>query len=112
MSAPNPPLQKYIAHVAVRFYRSGGVELALVPLLRESAAFTRSAGDGYFLVALIGEPGTAYPLDLRSPAALDPAYLAAKFRLDRRGYGYTPEELAAVLRLIADDLHREEALDQ
>ncbi|MEJ5221707.1 MAG: hypothetical protein WHT63_06865 [Tepidiforma sp.] len=108
----SPLLQKHVAHVAVRFYRSGGVELALVPLLAESASFTRSAGDGYFLVALIGEPGTAYPLDLRSPASLDPAYLAAKFRLDRRGFGYTPEELAAVLALIAEDLSREEALDQ
>jgi hypothetical protein len=108
----NPLLQKHVSHVAVRFYRCGGLELALVPLLRESAAFTRSAGDGYFLVALIGEPGTAYPLDLRSPASLDPGYLAAKFRLDRRGFGYTPEELAATLRLIAEDLRQEEALDR
>lgn len=105
-------LQKYVAHVAVRFYRIGSLELALVPLLREAATFTRSAGDGYALVALIGEPGTAYPLDLRSTSAFDPAYLAQKFRLDRRGYGYTPEELAAALRLIAEDLAREEILDQ
>jgi hypothetical protein len=32
--------------------------------------------------------------------------------LDRRGYGYTPEELAAVLQEIADDLGREEGLDR
>jgi hypothetical protein len=108
----NELLQKHAAHLAVRFYRSGGVELVLVPLLRETAHLTRSAGDGYFLVVLVGEPGTAYPLDLRSPASLDPDYLAAKFHLDRRGFGYTPDELAATLQLIAQDLAREEALDQ
>jgi hypothetical protein len=99
---------KQVTHLAVRFYRVGGVELVLVPLLREVASFTRSAGDGYFLVALVGEPGTAYPLDLRSVASYDPEYLAAKFRLDRRGFGYTPEELAAALSEVADDLWREE----
>lgn len=105
-------LEKHVSHVAVRYYRAGGLELALVPLLAESAAFTRSAGDGYFLVVLIGEPGTAYPLNLASPASFQPDYLAAKFRLDRRGYGYTPEELAAALRLIVADLAKEESLDQ
>ena len=105
-------LEKRMAHVGVRFYRSGGVELVLVPLMAETASFTRSAGDGYFLVALMGEPGSAYPVDLRSAASLEPEYLAKKFRLDRRGYGYTPEELAATLQLIADDLAREEGLDQ
>ncbi|MCS7296394.1 MAG: hypothetical protein RMK15_04590 [Chloroflexota bacterium] len=102
---------KRIAHVGVRFYRLGSVDVLLVPLLRETASFARGAGEGYFLVALLGEPGTAYPLDLRSPASFDPEYLAAKFRLDRRGYGFTPEELAATLRHIADDLEREERLD-
>lgn len=106
------PLEKHVAHVGARFYRSGGVELMLVPLLRESASFTRSAGDGYFMVSLMGEPGTAYPLNLRSVGAYDPEYLKKKFRLDRRGYGYTPEELAATLRLIRDDLDNEEGLDR
>ncbi|MGD9933243.1 MAG: hypothetical protein AB7T37_05945 [Dehalococcoidia bacterium] len=104
-------LTKAMTHLAVRFYRSGGVELVLVPLLEEVSAFTRSAGDGYFLVSLIGEPGTAYPLNLRSPAAFEPDYLAEKFRLDRRGYGYTPEELAAVLRDIAADIQGEAGFD-
>lgn len=108
----NQQLQKHITHLAVRFYRAGGLELLLVPLLRETAHLTRSAGDGYHLVVLIGEPGTAYPLDLRTPASLDPDYLAAKFRLDRRGFGYTPEELATTLQLIANDIAQEEALDQ
>ena len=54
-----PALEKQVVHVGVRFYRTGGVELVLVPLLQETAAFTRSAGDGYFLVALMGEPGSA-----------------------------------------------------
>ena len=102
---------KQVAHVGVRFYRVDGVELVLVPLLQEVASFTRSAGDGYFLVALMGEPGTAYPLDLRSAASLDPDYLEQKFKLDRRGYAYTPDELAATLREIANDLDAEEALD-
>ena len=84
----------------------------LVPLLKESASFTRSAGDGYFMVTLMGEPGTAYPLDLRSPGAYDPEYLGKKFRLDRRGYGYTPEEMAGSLRLIREDLENEEGLDR
>jgi len=108
----SPTLEKHVAHVGVRFYRSGGVELVLVPLMRESAAFTRSAGDGYFLVSLMGEPGTAYPLNLRSPGSYEASYLEKKFRLDRRGYGYTPEELAAVLSMIANDLNAEEGLDQ
>lgn len=101
-------VSKQVTHLAVRFYRVGGVELVLVPLLQEVSSFTRSAGDGYFLVSLMGEPGTAYPLNLRSPASYDPQYLASKFRLDRRGYGYTPDELAATLREVADDLWREE----
>ena len=102
---------KQVAHVGVRFYRNGGLELVLVPLLSEVASFTRSAGDGYFLVALMGEPGTSYPLDLRSPASWDASYLEQKFHLDRRGYGYTPEELAATLRVIAEDLAHEEGMD-
>ena len=105
-------LEKQISHVGVRFYRSGGVELVLVPLMQETASFTRSAGDGYFLVALMGEPGSAYPLDLRSRVSYELDYLEKKFRLDRRGYGYTPEELAAVLRLVAEDLEYEEGLDR
>ncbi len=105
------PLVKQVAHVGVRFYRSGGVELALVPLLEEIASFTRSAGDGYFLVALMGEPGTSYPLNLRSRASYDPAYLGAKFKLDKRGFGYTADELAATLRVVAEDLEYEEAMD-
>jgi hypothetical protein len=98
--------------VGARFYRYGGLELMLVPLLSEVASFTRSAGDGYFLVALMGEPGTSYPLDLRAPASWDPEYLQKKFHLDRRGYGYTPEELAATLAVIAEDLRHEEGLDR
>lgn len=105
-------LQKQVAHVGVRFYRAGGLEVALVPLLQEIASFTRLAGDGYFLVALMGEPGSSYPLNLRSRASYDPDYLAIKFKLDRRGYGYTPEELAATLKLIADDLEFEEGMDR
>ncbi len=102
---------KHIAHLGVRFYRVGDVDLTLVPLLKEVATFTRSAGDGYFLVALLGEPGSAYPLDLRSASAYDPEYLAKKFRLDSRGFGYTPGELAEALRAVRDDLRREEGLD-
>lgn len=105
-------VSKQVAHVGVRFYRVGGVELVLVPLLKEVASFTRSAGDGYFLVALMGEPGTSYPLDLRLPGAFDPGYLESKFRLNRRGYTYSPEELATTLRAVADDLAREEGLDR
>ena len=105
-------IEKRVVHLGVRFYRAGGVELVLVPLMSEVASFTRSAGDGYFLVSLMGEPGTAYPLDLRSAASIDADYLAQKFRLDRRGYGYTPEELAATLGLIRDDIATEEGLDQ
>ncbi|MEO8539597.1 MAG: hypothetical protein ABI577_07645 [bacterium] len=105
-------LEKQVENVGVRFYRSGGIELVLVPLLEETASFTRSAGDGYFLVSLMGEPGSAYPLNLRSAGVLEPDYLASKFRLDRRGYGCTPEELSATLELIADDLAHEEGMDR
>jgi len=104
--------EKRLTHVAVRFYRVGSVDLALVPLLDEAASFARGAGDGYFLVAILGEPGTAYPLNLRSASAFDPAYLEAKFRLDRRGYGVTPEEFAEALRAVRDDIAREERLDR
>ena len=104
-------LAKQVVHVGVRFYRSGGLELALVPLLEEVSSFTRSAGDGYFLVALMGQPGTSYPLNLRSRASYDPAYLGAKFKLDQRGFGYTPDELAATLHLVAEDLAYEEGMD-
>lgn len=102
---------KQAMHLAVRFYRVDGVELVLVPLMREVASFTRLAGDGYYLVSLMGEPGTAYPLDLRSPASFEPAYLGKKFKLDRRGYSYSPEELAAALRQVSADLGAEEGLD-
>jgi hypothetical protein len=105
-------LEKQMAHVGVRFYRIDGVELVLVPLLTEVASFTRSAGDGYFLVALMGEPGTAYPLDLRSPSSLDPEYLAKKLHLDRRGYSYSPEEVAAALSAIAEDIDGERGFDR
>ena len=104
-------VMKQVAHVGVRFYRVGGVEMVLVPLLQEVASFTRSAGDGYFLVSLMGEPGTAYPLNLRLPGAYEPDYLEKKFKLDRRGYAYSPDELSAALREIAGDLLREEGLD-
>jgi hypothetical protein len=105
-------ISKQVTHLAVRFYRIDGVELVLVPLLEEVASYTRSAGDGYFLVSLMGEPGTAYPLDLRALSAFDPDYLAAKFHLDRRGFGYTPEELAAALEEVAVDIRREEGMDR
>lgn len=105
-------MDKHVAHLGVRFYRVDGVELVLVPLIEEAASFTRMAGDGYFLVVLMGDPGSAYPLDLRLPAAFDEEYLASKFGLDRRGYGYTPAELAAALGRIADDLRNEERLDR
>ncbi len=104
--------EKRLTHVGVRFYRVGSVDLALIPLLDEAATFARGAGDGYFLVTILGEPGTAYPLNLRSASAFDPGYLAAKFRLDRRGYGVTPEELAETLRAIREDIAREERLDR
>lgn len=102
---------KRVAHLGVRFYRVGGIDLVLVPLIEEVAAFARSAGDGYFLVALLGEPGTAYPLNLRSPGSFEAGYLENKFRLDRRGYGCTPDELAEALREIATDLRAEEGMD-
>ena len=38
-------LEKQMSHVGVRFYRIDGVEIVLVPLLRETAKFARSAGD-------------------------------------------------------------------
>ena len=101
-------MEKQVTHLAVRFYRIGGVELVLVPLLKEIASFARSAGDGYFLVTLVGEPGTAYPVNLRANSSLDAGYLGKKFRLDRRGYGYTPEELAAALSEVAEDLRQED----
>jgi hypothetical protein len=107
-----PTLIKHVAHLGVRFYRANGVDLVLVPLIKEASTFTRSAGDGYFLVVLSGDPGGAYPLDLRSPGSYDPDYLAKKFRLDRRGYGYAPEELAGALREIAEDLATEEGMDR
>lgn len=105
-------LAKEVAHVGARFYRANTIDIALVPLLEETARFARGAGDGYFLVVLLGEPGTAYPLDLRSPSALDTGYLAEKFHLDRRGFGYTPEELAVALREVSDDLTAEGSLDR
>ncbi len=105
-------LAKEITHVAARFYRANAIDLALVPLLQETAPYARGAGDGYFLVVLLGEPGTAYPLDLRSASAFDTGYLGKKFRLDGRGFGYTPEELAAALREVAADLHDEGNLDR
>ncbi len=105
-------LAKEITHVAVRFYRANAIDLALVPLLKETARYARGAGDGYFLVVLLGEPGTAYPLELGSPSAFDTGYLEKKFRLDRRGYGYTPEELAQALHEVADDLAAEGSLDR
>ena len=103
---------KAVTHVAARFYRANAIDLALVPLLEETAPFARGAGDGYFLVVLLGEPGTAYPLDLRSPGALDTGYLAEKFHLDRRGFGYTPEELAVALQEVSADLAAEGSLDR
>ncbi len=103
---------KSVTHVAARFYRANTLDLALVPLLEETARYARGAGDGYFLVVLLGEPGTAYPLDLGSPSVFDAEYLAEKFHLDRRGYGYTPEELSVALREVADDLAAEGGLDR
>lgn len=101
-------IEKQAMHVGVRFYRVDGVEMVLVPLMSEVAGFARSAGDGYFLVALMGEPGSAYPLDLRHPGSYEPEYLLKKFKLDRRGYSYSPEELANALRQVAGDLANEE----
>ncbi len=103
---------KAVTHVAARFYRANAIDLALVPLLEETAPYARGAGDGYFLVVLLGEPGTAYPLDLGSAGAVDTAYLAEKFHLDRRGFGYTPEELSVALREVAADLAAEGGLDR
>lgn len=105
-------LEKRVQHLAVRFYRAAGVELVLVPLIEEVAGFTRSAGDGYFMVSLVGEPGTAYPVNLRIASTLEPDYLGKKFRLDHRGYGYAPEELSAALREVAQDIAHEEEMDR
>jgi hypothetical protein len=103
---------KHVQHLGVRFYRANAVDLVLVPLVDEVAPYVRSAGDGYFLVVLTGDPGAAYPLDLRSPVSFEPDYLAQKFKLDRRGYGYAPEEVAVALREVAEDLLSEEGLDR
>ncbi len=105
-------LTKAVTHVAARFYRANAIDLALVPLLEETASFARGAGEGYFLVTLLGEPGTAYPLDLYSAGAFDADYLAQKFHLDRRGYGYTAGELVVALREVAADLAAEGGLDR
>lgn len=105
-------LEKQVQHVGVRFYRRGSVDLALVPLMEESARYTRMAGDGYYLVVLLGEPGSAYPLDLRLLSALEPSYLEQKFHLDRRGYGYSPEELSWALEAVVEDLRAEERMDR
>ena len=105
-------LKKHALHLGVRFYRANAVDLVLVPLVDEVAPYVRSAGDGYFLVILTGDPGAAYPLDLRSPVSFEPEYLATKFKLDRRGYGYSPEEMAVALRDVAADLQSEEGLDR
>jgi hypothetical protein len=95
----------------VRFYRQGGVELMLVPLLSETAQFHLSAGDGYFLVVLLGEPRTAYPVDLRAAFGLDLDYVREKFRLRGGAAGYTAEEVQAALGAIAEDISHEERLD-
>lgn len=105
-------LQKDVHYLGVRFYRQASVDVMLVPLMKETATYTRSAGDGYYLVTLLGEPSTAYPLNLRSAVAVDADYLEEKFRLDRRGFGYTPDELAVTLNAIAEDLAREERMDR
>lgn len=104
-------VEKRALHLGVRFYRITGVELVLVPLVDEVSTFVRMAGDGYFLVVLVGLPGTSYPLNLRSAASFEPDYLAEKFRLPAGGSGYSGEELAAALAIIAADLDREEGLD-
>jgi hypothetical protein len=103
-----PNLTRVVEHLGVRFYRCENVELMLVPLLDETKQFTRSAGNGYYMVILLGDPGTSYPLDLRSQMSLDIRYLALKFNLDDRGYGYTPEELRFALAAIASDLGSED----
>lgn len=108
----DPGLEKDIQHLGVRFYRRGSVDVMLVPLMKETATYTRSAGDGYYMVTLLGDPSTAYPVNLRTAASLDADYLGEKFRLDRRGFGYTPEELADALNAIALDLAREERMDR
>ena len=50
-------------------------------------------------------------MNLRLASSLDAEYLGKKFRLDRRGYGYGPEELALALREVAEDLEKEEGMD-
>jgi hypothetical protein len=108
----DPGLSKDVQHLGVRFYRRGSVDVMLVPLMKEVATYARSAGDGYYLVTLLGDPGTAYPLNLRSAVSIDPEYLEEKFKLDRRGFGYRPDELAETLHAIAGDLEREERMDR
>ena len=103
-----PEITRVIEHLGVRFYRCEGVEVMLVPLLDETKQFTRSAGDGYYMVVLLGDPGTSYPLNLRSQMSLDLRYLAMKFNLDDRGFGYSPEELRFALAAIASDLGGED----
>lgn len=107
----NERLEKQALHLGVRFYRIAGLEMILVPLVDDIASFVRMAGDGYFLVCLSCPPGTAYPLKLDSPASFDEPYLETKFRLSTRGSGCTPAELAAALRVVADDLAREARMD-
>ncbi len=104
-------LEKQALHLGVRFYRVAGLELVLVPLVDDVASFVRMAGDGYFLVCLSSPPGTSYPLKLDSPASLDERYLETKFRLNARGSGCTPAELASALSAIAEDLTREAGMD-
>ena len=95
----------------MRFYRQGGIELMLVPLLSETAQFHLSAGDGYFMVVLLGEPRTGYPVNLRSTLGLDVDYVRDKFRLRGGAAGYTAEEVHAALIAIAEDIAGEEDLD-
>jgi len=103
-----PKVTRVVEHVGVRFYRCEGVDLLLVPLLDETKEYTRSAGDGYYMVVLLGDPGTSYPLNLRSQMSLDLRYLALKFNLDDKGFGYTPEELRYALAAVASDLGSED----
>lgn len=103
-----PEVTRVVEHLGVRFYRCERVDLMLVPLLNETKEFTRSAGDGYYMVILLGDPGTSYPLDLRSQMSLDIRYLALKFNLNDKGFGYTAEELRFALAAIASDLGSED----
>jgi hypothetical protein len=106
-----PELRKALQPVTVRFYRQGGIELMLVPLLSETAQFHLSAGDGYFMVVLLGEPRTGYPVNVRTAANLDVEYVRDKFRLRGGAAGYTGEEVHAALLAIGEDLANEERLD-